>query len=81
MQKTLNITALILFFSCHIVAQNKEKTELKVKYGKVSDEEIAMKQYDKEPDAAAVYLFDTISLYRPLNAMLGSKFSKKKPMI
>ncbi len=62
MQKILNIAALILLLSYHIVAQNKEKTELKVKFGKISDEEIAMKQYEKEPDAAAVYLFDKATL-------------------
>lgn len=43
-------------------AQKKDAPELKVKFGKISEEEIAMKNYEKDPDAAAVILFDIGSL-------------------
>jgi hypothetical protein len=59
MTKTLNIVFLLLFVvPMFTFAQKKEAPELKVKFGKISEEEIAMKQYDKDPDAAAVILFD-----------------------
>ncbi len=59
MKKTLNIVLLLLFvIPMFTYAQKKEVPELKVKFGKISEEEIAMKLYDKDPDAAAVILFD-----------------------
>jgi hypothetical protein len=59
MTKTLNFLLSLLFVVPVLTyAQKKEVPELKVKFGKISEEEIAMKQYDKDPDAAAVVLFD-----------------------
>jgi Domain of Unknown Function with PDB structure (DUF3857) len=55
MKKTL-ISLAILLIAVLSHAQTKE--ELKVKFGKISDKEIAMKSYDKDPDAPAVVLFD-----------------------
>jgi Domain of Unknown Function with PDB structure (DUF3857) len=55
MKKVLFIVSLLLS-GVFVLAQ--EKIELKTKFGKISDEEIQMKQYDKDPDAAAVVLFD-----------------------
>ena len=55
MKKALIFLA-ILFVACISHAQSKE--ELKVKFGKISEKEIAMKSYDKDPDAPAVILFD-----------------------
>ena len=55
MQKTFISTA-ILFIASLCYAQTKE--ELKVKFGKISEKEIAMTAYDKDPDAPAVVLFD-----------------------
>lgn len=55
MKKTL-ITAAILFVASLSYTQSKE--ELKVKFGKLSDKEMAMTSYDKDPDAPAVVLFD-----------------------
>lgn len=45
-----------LFFTLLSIAQDKK--ELKVKYGKLSEEEIKMTAYDKDPNAPAVVLFD-----------------------
>jgi hypothetical protein len=59
MIKTLNLLcSLLLLVPVLTYAQKKDVPELKVKFGKISEEEIAMKQYDKDPDAAAVILFD-----------------------
>ena len=55
MKKTL-ILVPFLFFALLSFAQDKK--ELKVKYGKISEEEIKMTSYSKDPDAAAVVLFD-----------------------
>jgi hypothetical protein len=55
MKKTLIFSA-ILFIASFSYAQSKE--ELKVKFGKLSDKEMAMTAYDKDPDAPAVILFD-----------------------
>jgi Domain of Unknown Function with PDB structure (DUF3857) len=55
MTKTLISTAM-LFIAFFSNAQNNE--ELKVKFGKLSDKEMAMTSYDKDPDAPAVILFD-----------------------
>ena len=55
MHYALNLLLCLLFFSSALSAQDKE---LKVKYGKISDEEMAMKSYTKDPAAPAVVLFD-----------------------
>ena len=55
MKKTL-ILVPCLFFALLSLAQ--DKNELKVKYGKISEEEIKMTAYSKDPDAPAVILFD-----------------------
>ena len=55
MKKALIFLA-ILFVACISYAQSKE--ELKVKFGKISENEIAMTAYEKDPDAPAVILFD-----------------------
>ena len=55
MKKALIFLA-ILFVASISHAQSKE--ELKVKFGKISEQEIAMKAYDKDLDAPAVILFD-----------------------
>ncbi len=57
MQKTLFLLAALLLFTLCVQAQNDAKP-LKVKFGKLSDEEIKMTKYDKDPDAPAVVLFD-----------------------
>ena len=59
MKKALILLA-ILFLASISRAQSKE--ELKVKFGKISEQEIAMTAYDKDPDAPAVILFDKGSL-------------------
>jgi hypothetical protein len=48
---------LCLLFSASLLAQ-KDKQELKVKYGKISEEELQMTHYAKDSAAAAVILFD-----------------------
>lgn len=55
MRYTLNLFLCLLFFASALSAQKKE---LKVKYGKISDEEMAMQSYPKDPAAPAVVLFD-----------------------
>jgi hypothetical protein len=55
MKKAL-ISAAILIVATFCYAQTKE--ELKVKFGKISEKEMAMTAYDKDPDAPAVILFD-----------------------
>ena len=57
MQKTLFALAALLLSVFFLQAQNDAKP-LKVKFGKLSEEEIKMTQYDKDPDAPAVILFD-----------------------
>jgi Domain of Unknown Function with PDB structure (DUF3857) len=58
--KKLILNIIVLFLSIQIFAQNTE--ELKVKFGKISDAEIKMKSYEKDPTAPAVVLFDKASL-------------------
>jgi Domain of Unknown Function with PDB structure (DUF3857)/Transglutaminase-like superfamily len=58
--KKLILNIIVLFLSIQIFAQNTE--ELKVKFGKISDAEIKMKAYEKDPDAPAVVLFDKGSM-------------------
>jgi hypothetical protein len=59
MQKALNIIfILLLAVPVLSYAQSKKAPVIKVKFGNISEEEIAMKQYDKDPDATAVVLFD-----------------------
>lgn len=55
MKRTL-IVAAILIIAHFSYAQTKE--ELKVKFGKIAEKEIALTTYDKDPDAPAVILFD-----------------------
>ena len=55
MKKALIFLA-ILFVASISYAQTKE--ELKVKFGKISEKEMAMTAYEKDPDAPAVILFD-----------------------
>jgi hypothetical protein len=55
MKKTL-ISTSILFIAFFSYAQSKE--ELKVKFGKISDQEMAMTSYEKDPNAPAVILFN-----------------------
>ena len=57
MKKTLFSLAALLLFSFLSQAQNDAKP-LKVKFGKISEEELKMTHYDKDPDAGAVVLFD-----------------------
>ena len=57
MSKTLLTLAALLLAPLFLQAQNDAKP-LKVKFGKLSDEEIKMTKYDKDPDAPAVILFD-----------------------
>ncbi|MCB0533093.1 MAG: DUF3857 and transglutaminase domain-containing protein [Saprospiraceae bacterium] len=55
MRCNLNILLLIALFSTSLSAQTKE---LKVKFGKISDEEMTMRLYPADPSAPAVVLFD-----------------------
>jgi Domain of Unknown Function with PDB structure (DUF3857) len=57
MAKTLFSLLVFMLSSLFLHAQDDAKT-LKVKFGKISDEELKMTKYDKDPDAAAVILFD-----------------------
>lgn len=57
MQKTLFALAILLLSTLLLNAQNDAKP-LKVKFGKLSEEELKMTKYDKDPDAPAVILFD-----------------------
>ena len=55
MRYALNLLLCLTFFTASLPAQKKE---LKVKYGKISDEEMNMKSYANDPAAPAVVLFD-----------------------
>lgn len=55
MRFTLNLLLLLTFCTSALFAQKKE---LKVKFGKISDEEMNMKSYPRDPSAPAVVLFD-----------------------
>ena len=57
MKKPLFALAALLLMNALLIAQNDAKP-LKVKFGKISEEELKMTQYDKDPDAGAVVLFD-----------------------
>jgi hypothetical protein len=57
MQKILFSLAALLLSVFLLHAQNDAKP-LKVKFGKLSEEELKMTKYDKDPDAPAVILFD-----------------------
>lgn len=57
MKKTLFALAALLLTNALLIAQNDIKP-LEVKFGKLSDKEIKMTEYDKDPDAGAVVLFD-----------------------
>lgn len=58
MMKQLILTCLLSWAFLSVCVAQKEKLELKVKYGKISEEEIKMTSYDKDPNAPAVVLFD-----------------------
>ncbi|MBI1227211.1 MAG: DUF3857 domain-containing protein [Bacteroidetes bacterium] len=55
MQRKLSLCCFLLLFVHLVFCQKKE---LKTKFGKLSDQEIAMKSYAKDPAAPAVVLFD-----------------------
>lgn len=55
MRLTLNLLLGLLMLAPSLSAQTKE---LKVKYGKISDEEMNMKSWSRDPAAPAVVLFD-----------------------
>jgi Domain of Unknown Function with PDB structure (DUF3857) len=58
MKKQLILSCLLSWAFLSVCVAQKEKLELKVKFGKISEEEIKMTSYDKDPDASAVVLFD-----------------------
>jgi hypothetical protein len=58
MKKQLILSCLLSWAFLSVSVAQKEKLELKVKYGKISEEEIKMTSYAKDPDASAVVLFD-----------------------
>jgi hypothetical protein len=58
MKKQLILTCLLSWAFLSICVAQKEKLELKVKFGKISEEEIKMTSYEKDPNAPAVVLFD-----------------------
>jgi hypothetical protein len=58
MKKQLILMCLFSWAFLSVCVAQKEKLELKVKFGKISEEEIKMTSYAKDPDASAVVLFD-----------------------
>jgi Domain of Unknown Function with PDB structure (DUF3857) len=58
MKKQLILSCLLSWAFFSVCVAQKEKLELKVKYGKISEEEIKMTSYEKDPNAPAVVLFD-----------------------
>ena len=58
MKKQLILLCLLSWAFLSVCIAQKEKIELKTKFGKISEEEIKMTSYDKDPDAPAVVLFD-----------------------
>jgi Domain of Unknown Function with PDB structure (DUF3857) len=58
MMKQLILTCLLSWAFISVCVAQKEKLELKVKFGKISEEEIKMTSYEKDPNAPAVVLFD-----------------------
>jgi hypothetical protein len=70
--KTMRILLNTLFFL--LILSNSsfaQKKELKTKFGKVSDEEMSMKSYSKDPNASAVVLFDKVQVTHPFNKEQG----------
>jgi Domain of Unknown Function with PDB structure (DUF3857) len=63
----LNLLLIVFTFSS-VFAQKKE---LKVKYGKISAEELAMKNYPQDPEASAVVLFNKGFLTHDYNETYG----------
>jgi len=55
MSRIATLVCLLTILSAHAFCQNKE---LKTKFGKISDKEMAMTSYDADPAAPAVVLFD-----------------------
>jgi Domain of Unknown Function with PDB structure (DUF3857) len=58
MMKQLILTCLLSWAFISVCVAQKDKLELKVKFGKISEEEIKMTSYEKDPNAPAVVLFD-----------------------
>ncbi|MBK8564870.1 MAG: hypothetical protein IPN76_16415 [Saprospiraceae bacterium] len=63
------ITAFCLL--CSIVLTFAQKKELKVKFGKISDKEIAMTTYEQDPGAPGVVLFDKADVSNSYNSNQG----------
>ncbi len=51
--KKLTLITLVVLFSFQMAAQNKN-----AKFGKVTEEEVSMNTYEKDPQAEALYLYD-----------------------
>jgi hypothetical protein len=58
MKKQLILMCLLSWAFLSVCVAQKEKLELKVKFGKISEEEIKMTSYEKDSNAPAVVLFD-----------------------
>lgn len=71
MLKTLQLLLCAILFSAPLLAQDKK---FKGKYGKITDEEIAMKSYPNDPSAAAVILFDRAEFSNRYNQQQGFIF-------
>jgi hypothetical protein len=69
MKKTKQIFLMVL--SCltiaHALAQKEKNAEPQIKFGKLSDAEMKMTAYEKDPEAAAVILFEKASLDYEMN--------------
>ncbi len=63
------ITAICLLSS--IALTFAQKKELKVKFGKISDKEIAMTNYEQDPGAPGVVLFDKADVSNSYNSSQG----------
>jgi Domain of Unknown Function with PDB structure (DUF3857) len=71
MQKAKHCAFMVISFLTitNIIAQ--KSTELKTKFGKLTAEEMKMSVYDKDPEAAAVILFEKASLDYEMNQTGG----------
>lgn len=60
------VTLFVTFFTILLLLSSQIKGQIKTqKFGKITDEEILMQKYDKQPDAEALILFDDgISKFR-----------------
>ncbi|MEY4902880.1 MAG: hypothetical protein RLZZ292_695, partial [Bacteroidota bacterium] len=70
---TFNLKLLLAVVFCCAVLQGAlaQKKELKTKFGKISDEEMAMPSYKSDPEAAAVVLFDKGRVFYTYNDRVG----------